>query len=50
LGNARKLRLEVRNGTRLRVDGQWVETRQEGELIVGWTSDRGGEPVAFNPT
>jgi phosphopantetheinyl transferase len=38
-GNVLKLRLEALDGTRLCINGAWVETRREGAFIVGWTND-----------
>lgn len=41
LSDVLKLQLEALDGTCLCLDGTWVETRQEGVFIVGWTRDAG---------
>jgi acyl transferase domain-containing protein/phosphopantetheinyl transferase len=38
-GNPRRFPLQAVEGSRFRVDGVWVETRREGEFVVGWTLD-----------
>ncbi len=35
-GNPRRFEVTDRAGERLLVDGKWVETRREGDYIIGW--------------